>query len=149
MLFEGDRRHTYRRDELQISRSCLDNDRAQSKLYYLRDIAGINELKNDDGEVLLKKQYEKLTFVGEDSTLAAYLYPSQYRIKAFHTGPLNVICHQKVRLLIRDQEKLTEAEWDGMKDAMFAKYEIPLLRLPTNGSGEILKIKEILRPSVC
>lgn len=97
-----------------------------------------------------------------------------------------------MRLLIRDQEKLTEeerryathpnthvdfliynritkapvlaievdgfhfhkegtrqAERDRMKDAIFAKYEIPLLRLPTNGSGEILKIKEILRPSVC
>jgi len=101
--------------------------------------------------------------------------------------PLNVICHQKVRLLIRDYEKLTEAERcyvthpnthvdfliynritkapvlaievdgfhyhkegtrqaerDRMKDAIFTKYEIPLLRLPTNGSNEIQKIKNIL-----
>ena len=104
--------------------------------------------------------------------------------------PLNVICHQKVRLLIRDFEKLTEeetryathpnthvdfliynritkapvlavevdgfhfhkegtrqAERDRMKGEIFAKYDIPLLRLPTNGSGEIQKIKDVLRPA--
>ena len=101
--------------------------------------------------------------------------------------PLNVICHQKVRLLIRDYEKLTaeerryathpnthvdfliynritkapvlaievdgfhyhkegtrQAERDRMKDEIFAKYEIPLLRLPTNGSNELRKIKNLL-----
>ncbi len=98
--------------------------------------------------------------------------------------PLDVICHQKVRMLIRDYQNLTEdefryathpnthvdfliynritkvpvlavevdgfhfhkegtrqAERDRMKDEIFAKYGIPLLRLPTNGSGEIEKIK--------
>lgn len=86
--FEGGKSRTYRKSELQISKSCLDHERAKSKLSYLRDIAGINELKNDDGEVLLKKQYEKLTFVGEESVLAAYLYPEQYKVKTFKTGPL-------------------------------------------------------------
>lgn len=88
LVFEGGRKHTYRRSELKVSKSCLDNDRAQSKLYYLRDIAGINELKNDDGEVLLKKQYEKLTFVGEDSALAAYLHPETYPVKSLKEGML-------------------------------------------------------------
>lgn len=55
---------------------------------YLREIAGINELKNDDGEVLLKKQYEKLTFVGEGSSLATYLHPESNSIKVFAPGPL-------------------------------------------------------------
>ena len=88
IVFEGGAGRTYRKSELQISKSCLDNVRAQSKLHYLRDIAGINELKNDDGEVLLKKQYEKLTFVGEDSALAAYLHPEKYPVKSFNPGPL-------------------------------------------------------------
>ena len=88
IVFEGGAGRTYRKSELQISKSCLDNARAQSKLHYLRDIAGINELKNDDGEVLLKKQYEKLTFVGEDSALATYLHPETYPVKAFSSGPL-------------------------------------------------------------
>ena len=88
LVFEGGTGRTYRKSELQISKSCLDNTRAQSKLHYLRDIAGINELKNDDGEVLLKKQYEKLTFVGEDSALATYLHPEKYSAKSFNPGPL-------------------------------------------------------------
>ena len=88
IVFDGGAGRTYRKSELQISKSCLDNARAQSKLHYLRDIAGINELKNDDGEVLLKKQYEKLTFVGEESALAAYLHPEEYPVKSFNPGPL-------------------------------------------------------------
>lgn len=88
IVFEGGVERTYRRSDLHISRSCLDDNQAQNKLHYLRDIAGINELKNDDGEVLLKKQYEKLTFVGEDSALAAYLHPERIRIKSFSPGPL-------------------------------------------------------------
>ena len=88
IVFEGGKGRTYRKSELQIAKSCLESERAKSKLDYLRDIAGINELKNDDGEVLLKKQYEKLTFVGEDSALAAYLHPEKHMIKAFKAGPL-------------------------------------------------------------
>ena len=88
LVFEGNKKHTYRRNELNIAKSCLDNNRAQSKLHYLRDIAAINKLKNDDGEVLLKKQYEKLTFVGEHSALAAYLHPENYKERAIETGPL-------------------------------------------------------------
>ena len=40
-----------------------------------------------------------------------------------------------------------QAERDRMKDEIFAKYEIPLLRIPTNGSGEIQRIKEQLLQS--
>ena len=88
IVFEGGKGRTYRKSELQISKSCLGSERAKSKLSYLRDIAGINELKNDDGEVLLKKQYEKLTFVGEDSALATYLHPDKHQVKSYNAGPL-------------------------------------------------------------
>ena len=88
IVFDNGAGRTYRKSELQISKNCLDNERAQNKLHYLRDIAGINELKNDDGEVLLKKQYEKLAFVGEDSALAAYLYPEKYPPKELPSGTL-------------------------------------------------------------
>lgn len=88
IVFDNGVGRTYRRSDLQISKSCLDSGLAQNKLHYLRDIAGINELKNDDGEVLLQKQYEKLTFVDEESSLAAYLHPERIRIKSFSHGPL-------------------------------------------------------------
>ena len=37
-----------------------------------------------------------------------------------------------------------QAQRDRLKDSIFEKYGIPLLRLPTNGSGEIERIKEKL-----
>lgn len=83
IVFESGGAKTYRKRELQIEKSCLDRTAAQNKLHYLHDIAAINELKNDDGEVLLKKQYDKLTFVSEASALAAYLYPENFALKSF------------------------------------------------------------------
>jgi len=88
LVFDNGSGRTYRKSELQIEKSCLDSKRARNKLSYLRDIASINELKNDDGEVLLKKQYEKLTFVGEGSVLASYLHPESNPIKTFAPGSL-------------------------------------------------------------
>lgn len=88
LVFDNGNGRTYRKSELQIEKSCLDHKQAQDKLAYLRQIAGINELKNGDGEVLLKKQYEKLTFVEEGSALAVYLYPQNYTLKSFNPGTL-------------------------------------------------------------
>lgn len=86
--FTNGKGRTYRRSELQVEESCLDSDRARNKLHYLSDIAGITELKNDDGEVLLKKQYERLSFVGSESALATYLHPEIYPVKTFDSGTL-------------------------------------------------------------
>lgn len=79
---------TYQKADLTIEKSCLEDSCAQDHLSYLREIAGINELKNDDGEVLLKKQYEKLDFVSVESVLANYLHPNRYPVKEFETGTL-------------------------------------------------------------
>ncbi len=42
------------------------------------------------------------------------------------------------------KEGTRQAERDKRKDFIFQKYGIPLLRLATNGSGEIERIREIL-----
>lgn len=88
IVYDSGYEKTYRRYELNIEKSCLDNKQVRDRLAYLRDIASINELKNDDGEVLLKKQYEKLSFVGEESVLANYLYSEEYPIKDMNAGTL-------------------------------------------------------------
>lgn len=88
IVYDNGYEKTYRKCELNIEKSCLDSKQAQDRLAYLRDIAGINELKNDDGEALLKKQYEKLSFVSEKSALANYLYPKQYPIKDMNVETL-------------------------------------------------------------
>ena len=51
---------------------------------YLRQAASINELKSEEGEVLLEKQYEKLSFVGKDTALAVYLNPTKYKIRTYN-----------------------------------------------------------------
>ncbi len=88
LVFESGATRSYPRSELEIEKSCLDHATAQNKLSYLRNIAAINKLKNDDGEVLLKKQYDQLAFVSEGSALAAYLYPEKYSIKSFQPSTL-------------------------------------------------------------
>lgn len=88
LVFKSGVARTYRRSNLKIEKSCLDHTTAQNKLHYLRDIAAINELRNDDGEVLLKKQYDQLTFVSEESALAAYLHPEKFPVKSFQHGTL-------------------------------------------------------------
>ncbi len=88
IVFKSGVARTYRRSNLKIEKSCLDHTTAQNKLHYLRDIAAINELRNDDGEVLLKKQYDQLTFVSEESALAAYLHPEKFPVKSFQHGTL-------------------------------------------------------------
>lgn len=42
------------------------------------------------------------------------------------------------------KEGTRQAQRDKMKDHIFKSYNIPLLRLPTNGSGEREKIEEML-----
>ncbi len=88
IVFYSGTEKTYPKNELTIAKTCLDNERPQNCLNYLRDIAGINELKNDDGEVLLKKQYEKINFVSEKSVLSNYLHPDNYPVKRRNAGVL-------------------------------------------------------------
>lgn len=66
---------TYNRNNLEVVSSCLGEETSKSCLSYLKRIASINELKNDDGKILLEKQYDKLNFIGENTAMAVYLNP--------------------------------------------------------------------------
>lgn len=79
ICFEDGSGRTYEKRSLRIEVSCLGEKKAWSRLDYLRQLAAINELKSDDGAVLLEKQYEKLIFVGQDTAMAVYLDPTGHR----------------------------------------------------------------------
>lgn len=81
IVFSNGWSKTYKRGELEVSTSCLSENTSNDCLSYLRNLAAINELKRDNGEVLLKKQYENLTFVNKDSALAVYLNPKEHPIQ--------------------------------------------------------------------
>lgn len=147
---------------------------------------------------LLYQQYteERLAFLAKHKRISRYdsenlMYGHLVDIlRELPDMSLSVICHQKLRLLIRNFDRLTEeegryvsnpnthvdfliynritkkpvlaievdgfnfhkkgtpqSERDRLKDSILEKYSIPLLRLPTNGSGEIEKVKNILLSS--
>lgn len=67
----------YRQSELNIVESCLNQSQSVNVFEYIKQIAGLNDIKNEEtGEKLLKKRFEKISFVGNDVALAKYLNPS-------------------------------------------------------------------------
>lgn len=82
--FKNGNERTYARSDLHVVSSCLSESRAKNCLAYLHQLAAINELRSEDGEILLQKQYEKLDFVGEDTAVAVYLNPSKYKGRTYH-----------------------------------------------------------------
>ena len=75
---------SYARRNLKVVYSCLSEREARDCLGYLKMLAAINELKGDDGEILLQKQYEKLDFVGDNTALAIYLNPIKHKIEVYN-----------------------------------------------------------------
>ena len=72
----------YRRSELHIIESCLTQSQSSNVFEYIKQIAGLSNLKNEEtGEKLLSKRFDKISFVGSDVALAKYLNPSSLQGK--------------------------------------------------------------------
>lgn len=66
----------YRRSDLHIIESCLSQSQAANVFEYVKQIAGLSDIKNQEtGEKLLSKRFDKISFVGSDVALAKYLNP--------------------------------------------------------------------------
>ena len=67
----------YCQSELRIVESCLEQSRAADVFEYIKQIANLSDLKNEEtGEKMLAKKFEKISFVGNDVAMAKYLNPS-------------------------------------------------------------------------
>jgi len=67
----------YCQNELNIVESCLSQSQSAYVFEYIKRIAGLSDIKNEEtGEKLLAKRFEKISFVGNDVALAKYLDPS-------------------------------------------------------------------------
>lgn len=73
---------TWKREELQIETSCLAQETVRDRFAYLTALAKVSELKNDDGDAQLYRQYEKADFISEGTVLPCYLYPEVNHFKA-------------------------------------------------------------------
>lgn len=61
---------------LDVTESCLFKSQSANVFEYLKKIAGLSDLRNEEiGEKLLFKKFEQIFFVGSDTALAQYLNP--------------------------------------------------------------------------
>jgi superfamily I DNA and/or RNA helicase len=86
--FSDGREKNYDQREIKIATSCLGESEIQNCMSYLRQLATINELKSDDGEILLQKQYEKLNFVDDGTAMTIYLNPEKHKVSTYHNSNL-------------------------------------------------------------
>ena len=67
---------------MHIIESCLNQSQSSNVFEYIKQIAGLSNLKNEEtGEKLLSKKFDKISFVGSDVALAKYLNPSSLQGK--------------------------------------------------------------------
>lgn len=67
----------YCQSDLHIDESCLNREQSANVYAYIKQIAGLSDIKNEEtGERLLAKRFEKISFVGNDVALSRYLNPS-------------------------------------------------------------------------
>ena len=72
----------YRRNDLHITESCFTQSQSSNVFEYIKQIAGLSNLKNKEtSEKLLYKRFDKISFVGSDVVLAKYLNPSSLQGK--------------------------------------------------------------------
>ncbi len=77
ICFEDGKERDYLRNDLEIRKSCLNQGNAQNVFEYIKQVANLSELKNEEtGEKLLVKRFEKITFIEPNVALAKYLNPS-------------------------------------------------------------------------
>lgn len=71
----------YRQSDLHIVESCLSEGQSANVFEYIKQIAGLSDIKNEaTGEKLLSKRFDKISFVGSDVALAKYLNPPSLQV---------------------------------------------------------------------
>ena len=82
ICFGNGNERDYHRSEINIVESCLTQSQSSNVFEYIKQIAGLSNLKNEEtGEKLLSKKFDKISCVGSDVALAKYLNPSSLQGK--------------------------------------------------------------------
>lgn len=70
--FGGEKSYTYSASDITLERNSLTGDSKRIKEYFAQ-LAEEISLRTEDGASILSKQYESMSFVGENSSLGQYL----------------------------------------------------------------------------
>ncbi len=82
ICFENGQEKDCFQDELTLLESCLNQGQAKNVFEYIRQIAGLSDIRNEEtGEKLLAKRMAQIAFVGKDTALAKYLLPASLQKK--------------------------------------------------------------------
>ncbi len=81
VAFKNNKGKNYAYREIKVKESCLNEKSSKDVFDYLKETTRFSELKDDNGENILEKKYEKMTFIDNDTVLANYLNPEKYYFK--------------------------------------------------------------------
>ena len=78
ICFNDGSERDYKQREISIVESCLNHKQSANVFEYMKQIAGLSDIKNEaTGEKLLEKRLENIEFIGKETVLAKYLNPSR------------------------------------------------------------------------
>jgi len=66
----------YKKSDLSIRENCLKDKKSDEIFQYLKEVAALSNIKNDKNELVLKKYYEKVDFISDDTALSRFLNPA-------------------------------------------------------------------------
>ncbi|MDE6721163.1 MAG: AAA family ATPase [Bacteroidaceae bacterium] len=71
----------YADHELEIEKSCLEEEKSKNVFEYFREIAENHPLETEEGKKILAFQYRSMDFLPDNLAIAPYLYPEKYHIQ--------------------------------------------------------------------
>ena len=72
----------YADDQINVIKTCLDEETSKNTFAYLKQVAAINPLrKEEDNEGILSQIYEKVDFIDDKTAAACYINPNKYQVK--------------------------------------------------------------------
>lgn len=64
---------SYKKSELHIHENCLSKPKSKNAFQYLTEISELSDIRNDKGENVLRKNYERISFIPDNRVLSLYL----------------------------------------------------------------------------
>lgn len=74
--------------EIRLEQSCFKNPHANHCFEYLKQLAKITSVKDEDDKSFLSRQYDKITFISPSSVLAKYLFPGELKKSQLGNMPI-------------------------------------------------------------
>ena len=76
--YEGE----YAEGQLNVVKTCLDEETSKNTFAYLKQVAAINPLrKEEDKEGILSQIYEKVDFIDDKTAAACYISPDKHKVR--------------------------------------------------------------------